>query len=245
MNWPSISVVIPTLCEEKHIGGLLAALEAQGYAGKLEILVCDGGSTDQTQAEVERFPTVQFLKTERGVSRQRNFGASQANGELLVFMDADDLPNTHFLSRIAKSYRRIPFAVACPWFHPFDGSLFTKAAYLLFNIGFFVGQSTVRTGSGVCIVAKREAFSHCGGFDESMHLGEDIRLIRSLSPRYGLHRHLFVPLGTSARRFEHEGGWRLLAFYAKITPFLLLGFYGLLQKFEYKPIPYKKGKLNS
>ncbi len=244
MDWPSISVVIPTLCEENRIGGLLAALQAQDFAGNLEIIVCDGGSSDNTQSEVEQFPAVRFLKAEKGVSRQRNFGAEHSSGEILVFMDADDLPDGRFLSRIAKSYRRVPFAVACPWFHAVDGSLSTKAAYFLFNIGFFAGQSTVRTGSGVCIVAKREAFLRCGGFNETMHLGEDVRLIRALSPRYGLHRHLLVPLGTSGRRFDHEGGWRLMAFYARITPFLLLGFYDALQKFEYQPAPYKKGKLN-
>lgn len=242
------SVIIPTLREEKRIGALLAALEAQTFGGEWEILVCDGGSQDQTRAQVEKFSRAQFLDCERGVSRQRNAGARVAQGELLVFMDADDMPPPRFLEQIARSYARWPFSVACPWFFAHDGSFFTRCAYFGFNIGFWLGQSTLRTGSGVCIVARRRDFLKSGGFDETMHLGEDVKLLRTLCPRYGWHRHLLVPLGTSGRRFEHDGGAQLLWFYAKISPFLLLGMWKTLQKFEYRSAPYGearrgKGKL--
>ena len=237
MPLPTISVVIPTLNEAARIGALLDALAGQTVAA--QIIVADGGSEDETARIVENYTGVTFLQSERGVSRQRNVGARGATGELLVFLDADDLPPPRFLEGVARAHRKLPFAVACPWLRAHDGSALTKAIYFGFNLGFWLGQSTLRMGSGVCLIAPRAAFEACGGFDEELHLGEDVHLIRQLCPRYGLHRHLLVPLGTSGRRFEHQGAAKLLWFYARITPFLVLGLWRPLQKLEYRAAPYQ------
>lgn len=236
---PSITVVIPTLNEASRIGQLLEALENQTFEGQTEVLVVDGGSSDATAQEVGRFASVGLIQSEKGVSRQRNEGAKAAQGELLVFLDADDCPPPRFLAQVASSFRRLPFAVACPWFFAYDGNWLTRAIYGGFNIGFWLGQSTLRMGSGVCLIVPRTKFLACGGFDENLHLGEDIHLIRKLCPRFGLHRHLLVPLGTSGRRFEHEGIGKLMWFYACITPLLVLGCWQMLQRFSYAASPYK------
>ena len=236
MSLPTLSVVIPTLNEVARIGELLRALELQTM--NAQIIVADGDSDDETARVVGEFAGVEFLNCERGVARQRNAGALAATGELLVFLDADDMPPPQFLADVANSYRRLPFAVACPWFVAHDGNVLTRAIYFGFNVGFWLGQSTLRMGSGVCLIAPRAAFQSCGGFDESLHLGEDVQLIRKLCPRYGLHRQLLVPLGTSGRRFEHEGAGKLLWFYACITPLLVLGLWRPLQKIGYAAAPY-------
>ncbi len=232
--------MIPTLNEAAHIGALLKRLEGQNFAGPYEVIVSDGGSTDATCEIVRQFSAVRLLQGASGVSRQRNVGAHAANGGLLIFLDADDLPSFDFLRYVAASYQKLPFAIACPWFVAHDSGFLVRAIYFLFNLSFFFSQSTVRMGSGVCLICPREKFLKVGGFDETMHLGEDIRLIRALCPRFGLHRHLFVPLETSGRRFSHEGSWKLGLFYLKITPFLLLGSWKPLQKFAYKAAPYVK-----
>ena len=238
MSLPTISVVIPTLNESTRIGDLLRALQNQTLAA--QIIVADGESDDETSRVVGEFDGVELLSCERGVSRQRNAGARAAMGELLVFLDADDVPPPQFLESVARSYRKLPFAVACPWLGAHDGNLITKAIYFGFNIGFWLGQSTLRLGSGVCLIAPRAAFLACGGFDESLHLGEDVQLIRKLCPRYGLHRQLLVRLGTSGRRFEHQGAGKLLWFYACITPLLILGLWRPLQKIGYAAAPYER-----
>lgn len=230
---PHVSVVIPTLNEELRLGALLELLHNQNGAPTFEIVVCDGQSSDKTREIARAFPRVTLLESEKGVSRQRNLGARHCNGELLVFLDADDTPNSDFLARIWKSYRRAPFAVACPWLVAVDGGFSGKICYFAFNLGFFLGQSTLRMGSGVCLIAPRQKFWKVGGFDENLHLGEDIHLIRKLCPRYGLHRHLLIPLGTSARRFERVGAFKLMWFYARITPLLIFGWWKPLQKVDY------------
>ena len=243
MSLPSVSVVIPTLNEAPRIGALLDALAAQTFGGELEIIVVDGGSTDSTARVVGDFPDVFWLQSARGVSKQRNLGAQKATGKLLIFLDADDVPPPRFVENVARAHRKLPFAVACPWFVAHDGNFLTKAIYLGFNVGFWLGQSTVRMGSGVCLIAPRALFAKCGGFDEAMHLGEDVKLIHQLCPRYGLHRQLLVPLGTSGRRFEHQGAARLLWFYARISPLLILGWWKPLQKIRYDAAPYEGPKM--
>ena len=240
MSLPTISVVIPTLNEATRIGDLLRALKSQTISA--QIIVADGESDDETARVVGEFADVELLICARGVARQRNAGAQRASGELLVFLDADDVPPPQFLENVARTYRKLPFAVACPWFVAHDGNWATKTIYAGFNIGFWLGQSTLRLGSGVCLIAPRAAFLSCGGFDESLHLGEDVQLIRKLCPRYGLHRQLLVRLGTSGRRFEHQGAGRLLWFYACITPLLVLGLWRPLQKIGYAAAPYRGEK---
>lgn len=240
---PTISVVIPTLREAERIGDLLRALQAQELPieySKAEIIVVDGGSEDETQDVVRGFPDVKLIIGERGTARQRNEGALQATGELIVWMDADCLPDARFLHRIAKSYQKLPFAVACPWFVARE-SLAVRLAYLWFNGLFFLGQGWLRTGSGVCIIAPRDVWEKCGGFDPNLHLGEDIQFIRRAS-KFGLHRHLLIPLRTSGRRFQQKGVWRLMGFYARITPHILLGRYHKLQDVEYEAAPYGKSE---
>ena len=238
---PTISVVIPTLREAERIGDLLHALQAQTFNieySKPEIIVVDGASEDETQDIVRTFPDVELIVGERGTSRQRNLGAQKATGELVIWMDADCLPDAQFLSRVARSYQRFPFAVACPWFVAHE-SLAIRGAYIWFNVLFFLGQSWLRTGSGVCLLAPREVWEKCGGFDESSHLGEDVQFIRRAA-RFGIHRHLLIPLQTSGRRFQEKGVWQLLWFYARISPSILLGRYHKLRDVKYEAAPYGK-----
>ena len=236
----SVTVVIPTLCESARIGGLLQALSEQEYDGPLQIIVVDGGSEDGTPAVVQHFPQVLCLTGERGTARQRNAGARVAQGELLIFMDADNHPGPHFVRDVAHSFRRLPFGVACPWFVARESAAI-RTAYFGFNVLFWLGQSTLRTGSGVCLIAPRAVWQKCGGFRDDLHLGEDVEFLRRAA-RYGWHRHLLIGLETSGRRFERDGVVSLLRFYARISPLILLGRWDALQKLEYRASGESKQK---
>jgi glycosyltransferase involved in cell wall biosynthesis len=236
---PKFSVIIPTLNEAQNIRALLEALRAQEYSGEWEIIVVDGGSDDGTSQMAQGCAGVLVLQTARGVSRQRNAGARRASGDVLVFMDADDLPSPDFLRCVAQSYRNLPFAVACPWFVAGDSGLLVRVVYFGFNLLFTLSQSTLRTGSGVCLITPKKVWEKVGGFDEALHLGEDMKYIRSAAPRFGLHRHLWVPLQTSGRRFRSQGAWKLMLFYARITPLILLSRWRALQKIEYNTGHYE------
>lgn len=227
----SVTVIIPTLNESARIGFLLQALSEQRYDA-LQIIVVDGASEDGTSEIVQHFPQVLCLTGKRGTARQRNAGAQAALGELLIFMDADNHPGPNFVRDVAHSFRRLPFGVACPWFVARESAAI-RTAYFSFNVLFWLGQSTLRTGSGVCLIAPRAVWQKCGGFRDDLHLGEDVEFLRRAA-RYGWHRHLLIGLETSGRRFERDGVVSLLRFYARISPLILLGRWDALQKLEYR-----------
>ncbi len=82
-----ISVVLPVLDEGARIEAQLRHLLA--LRGFDELLVVDGGSTDDTLERVRRFTQVRLLDSARGRSRQMNTGARVARGDAVLFVHAD------------------------------------------------------------------------------------------------------------------------------------------------------------
>ena len=89
---PTISVVIPNYNRAALIGETLANVLAQSRPPD-EVIVVDDGSTDDSAAVVERFGKRVTLirQTNRGPGAARNRGVAAAHGELIQFMDSDDL----------------------------------------------------------------------------------------------------------------------------------------------------------
>lgn len=87
-----ISVVIPAFQAERFVGDAIRSVLAQSYQ-PIEILVVDDGSTDGTRAVADAFgpPVVVWSKERNGTAAARNDGVARARGELLAFLDADDL----------------------------------------------------------------------------------------------------------------------------------------------------------
>jgi len=81
-----ISIIIPTLNEGENLEEFLAVLPE---APDVEIIVADGGSSDDTLKIATRFPHVQTITSPRGRGCQLNAGALASRGELLVFLHAD------------------------------------------------------------------------------------------------------------------------------------------------------------
>ncbi len=85
---PLVSVVIPAYNEEKLIGKTLETIKQQTYK-KLEIIVVDNNSTDNT-AKICREYDVTVIKEERkGVGYARQKGCMAAKGDIIVMSDAD------------------------------------------------------------------------------------------------------------------------------------------------------------
>src|SRR5215212_11526906 len=89
---PLVSVVIPTYNRRRLVVEAVESALAQTYR-PLEILVVDDGSTDGTEAELHRFGSaVRYLKQpNQGAAAARNRGIRAATGELVAFLDSDDL----------------------------------------------------------------------------------------------------------------------------------------------------------
>ena len=87
---PSVSVVIPCYNQGLFLAEAVRSVLAQGWP-RLEIVVVNDGSTDDTAAVAAGFPEVRCVTQEnRGLSAARNRGLSECRGDLVIFLDADD-----------------------------------------------------------------------------------------------------------------------------------------------------------
>ena len=92
-----ISIIIPILNEEKTIVSLLQHLFNNSSNNNIsEIIIVDGGSTDQSYQLVLDYllinDKVVLLPSEKGRAKQMNIGAKHATGNILYFLHADSLP---------------------------------------------------------------------------------------------------------------------------------------------------------
>lgn len=95
-NDSQISIIIPTYNEEKFIRECLDSLKFQTYQ-KIEIIIIDDGSIDKTLEIVKKYPVKIITQNHLGPGFARNKGASQARGEILVFVDADMTFDRNFI----------------------------------------------------------------------------------------------------------------------------------------------------
>ena len=104
---PLISVVMPVYNCPVRINSMLDSLEAQDY-DPFELVIVDDGSTDATPdvlralAASGRFPKLKLLGdgANHGVSWARNVGFDASEGEYVIFLDADDMLPSDYLSRL-------------------------------------------------------------------------------------------------------------------------------------------------
>jgi glycosyltransferase involved in cell wall biosynthesis len=90
---PLISIVVPTLNQGQFIEQTLASIAGQAWP-RLEIIVIDGGSTDATAAIVERYrhAVTHFVsESDRGQADAINKGLRLAKGDLLAWLNSDDM----------------------------------------------------------------------------------------------------------------------------------------------------------
>jgi len=154
-----ISVVMPAYNGTEFLDAALASIEAQRVS-HLEVLLVDDGSP----AEI-RPPAFArcFRQPHRGASAARNWGIRESRGRFIAFLDIDDLWAPGHLTRLQSALAAHPEAgIAQGRMRQLSGDR-VSGAYRMPYIG-------------SCLF-RREVFDICGGFDETMHLGEDYDLI--------------------------------------------------------------------
>lgn len=88
---PRVSVLIPTYNCARFLSDAIESVLAQTFQD-FEIIVVDDGSTDDTAQVVARYPQVRYIyKEHSGISASRNAAVSAACGEVVAFLDADDM----------------------------------------------------------------------------------------------------------------------------------------------------------
>lgn len=105
---PSVSIIVPVKNGEATIQHLLESLMEIDYEEeKLEVIVVDGNSTDNTREIVSKFP-VKLIEEERaGLNAARNTGIKYSKGEIIAFTDCDCVVPNHWIRRIAENFRNL------------------------------------------------------------------------------------------------------------------------------------------
>ena len=109
----SASIVITTHDYERFLPYAVDSALAQTH-GRLEVVVVDDGSTDGTPAVLERYAgrIVALRKQNGGQASAFNAGLAASTGDLVCFLDADDLLLPHAIARAVAEYERAPYAKA-------------------------------------------------------------------------------------------------------------------------------------
>ncbi|MGI8777619.1 MAG: glycosyltransferase family 2 protein [Acidimicrobiales bacterium] len=104
---PSVTVAIPVLNEEAHLGACLDALAAQTYPGVVEVLVVDGGSTDATRSVAAGYSGVRVLDNSGRIqSAGLNVALAEAVGEILVRVDGHCTVAPDYVERCVEALER-------------------------------------------------------------------------------------------------------------------------------------------
>lgn len=89
---PTVTVIIPVYNAERFLESALNSVFSQTYSSKLQVVVVDDGSTDNSSTIAKNFPDVHYLhQSNKGVSASRNTGLEIAKGDFIAFLDADDI----------------------------------------------------------------------------------------------------------------------------------------------------------
>ncbi|HVG23635.1 MAG TPA: TIGR04283 family arsenosugar biosynthesis glycosyltransferase [Thermoanaerobaculia bacterium] len=197
-----MSVIIPTLNEEAHLG---ATIDAAFSAGAAEVLVCDGGSSDAT-CDVARQHGARVIAGERRRARQLNRGAAEARHDWLLFVHADTLLPARACAAVTTSNA------------DFGGFLidFIEPGWRLRYVAFMVNARTQLTRApwgDQAHFARKSAFPGYPDFP----LMEDYELARRMRKRAAI---LPLKVRTSGRRFLQNGvvrtsvvNWAIVAAY--------------------------------
>jgi len=214
-----LSIIIPTLNEEKYLPLLLEAIKKQNFTD-YEIIVADGSSEDKTVQIAKNYGCT-IIKG--GLPAEgRNKGAKEARGEIFLFMDADNifLPE-NFLKNLLEEFKKRKLDLASFPIYP-RGNGLDKFAYGVYNWWVNLTQkfSAYATNS---VLVKKEIHQKIGGFNEEIKMAEDHAYVKQ-ARKFGKFGFIKTkPILTSTRRFEQDGRFKtyLKYFLAWIYMFFL------------------------
>ena len=232
-----VSVVIPSLNEEKYIGKCIKSIVDQKI--KAEIIVVDSKSEDKTTEIALQYATKVVTGKVGNISINRQLGAEISTGDVIVTADADTIYPKDWLERIVKYFEedeRI-VAVSGPTIPIREESVFMdRFFYLLGNLSLIIlHRLGVVWFRGSNSAYRREAFFKSGGYDPKLEAREDSDLSKKVA-KFG--KTIFdwnIVAMTSMRRREATGWLKTLRYYID-TPIYLV-----TKKFYYER-PEKKEK---
>ena len=185
-----VSVVIPNYNCSAFLPAALESVFAQTYPN-VEVLVVDDGSTDDSQQVLERYADrARVLRQPNGgVSAARNHGIRESRGELVAFLDADDLWDRTKLAKQVPLFANPAVGLvycAVEYVDEAGKSLGTnrtgRRGRVLRSIALLEG--TIVLAGGSTAVVRRECFDRAGLFDPELSTAADWDMWRRIACHY-------------------------------------------------------------
>jgi glycosyltransferase involved in cell wall biosynthesis len=213
----NISVVIPTYNEESYITETLTHLSKTKSAAiskgiESETIVVDSGH-DETLRLAKPIADKSLHFRERGVSKARNYGASRATGEILLFMDADVVVPSDLFEKVAEAFKDEATVAAISRVRPrrsaSNNLSVSKSLFYLFDDIFITScirhKSLLRFyNRGDILAIRQRSFRRAGGFNEELAIMEITELVLKLSQQ-GKIALLNTTVYESVRRLKQWG----------------------------------------
>ena len=212
---PMISVIIPTMNEEKYIRYPIEGLGKQSFRD-FEVIFVDHDSADRTRQIARKYGRV-IVEHRAGIGVARNTGAKAAKGKIIVFLDADTKPSRDLLKTYYAAFEDGIVAATGP-------ILPLERARKRIRMGFkFVSVTmpkvTSKVGGKIKVVGSnfavdKQAFEEVHGFNEKLKTYEDWDLSKRLGK---CGKIVFVKdavVRTSTRRVEAWGMRKYFVYHA-------------------------------
>jgi cellulose synthase/poly-beta-1,6-N-acetylglucosamine synthase-like glycosyltransferase len=184
LRYPIVTIVVPVWNEEKTLGGTIESLLALEYPkDKLDIIIVDDGSTDNTKSVANAYKKYSqvrvFSKTNGGKHTAVNLGIAKAKGEFLGCLDADSFVDKDALARIVRCFEDEKVMAVTPAIKVHSPeNVLQEMQSVEYNMGIFLrkvygSMNAIHVAPGPFSIFRKEVFDKLGGYVKA-HNTEDM-----------------------------------------------------------------------
>jgi mycofactocin system glycosyltransferase len=212
-DFPSVSVIIPVRDNPEDLQECIHTLENLRYPkDKLEIIVVDDGSK-QDVSQIIKSSRVRVIRNEtsQGPAACRNVGAGIARGDIFAFLDADCIAAENWLAETVPFFRAVNAGAVGGYVDGYYNKTSLdryEKAFSSLSMGKHLIMEAKSTSAFYVptanLLVSRDAFKAAGGFDEKMHIGEDVDFcwrLRDLG-----NTLIYTPFGRVAHKHRNHLG---------------------------------------
>ncbi|MBT3721646.1 glycosyltransferase [archaeon] len=204
-----ISIIIPTLNEEKNISRVISQFSK---IKNLEIIIADGSSDDDTIKIAKKLGAKVFLNKRKtqNIGKNRNLGATHAKGNILIFCDAD----TQFknakkaILNIESKFSSNNLLAGVPRLEIFPKEKKIQD-FFFHSIFSFILKTSFKTkiplASGQCQIIRKKIFRQMKGYNSKMAVNEDAEIFERISKKGQVKYFNDIIVYESPRRYRKKG----------------------------------------
>lgn len=182
----NISVIVPAYNAESTISACIKAVLEQSFSNQeYEIIVVDDGSTDNTASVIQTFPVRYIHQHNQGPASARNRGVQEAQGELVLFTDADCQPLSNWIEEMIRPFEKKQVMAVKGKYQTEQRALTARFAQAEFEERFQMlqRQDSIDMVDTYSAAYRKNVFLSFGGFDPAFPVAnnEDTELSYKMS----------------------------------------------------------------